>query len=215
MRRSLHFTDRPICRRQGGIFSWLRPVEGVHRAYRTISTSFDMFLARCLLPSRMRSRWIDARQLEIALNVAAKASIPDGLHSTSADRHLNGARRVPSRVPTMLPNHPIRRIAQRAFDAAGIASMVLAPVFLAVCFIILAALALDAWRSLPVLSIAIGLIACMVVITCVLFAQSKRSGTEKARCIMSMPLDEFGQPKPHRGRRGTNNDASRNGMPIR
>ncbi|MDR5734558.1 hypothetical protein QCE47_19800 [Caballeronia sp. LZ025] len=111
--------------------------------------------------------------------------------------------------------HSVRRIAQKFFDAAGIASLVLVPVFFAVSFIILAAFAFDTWRSLPVKSIAIGFVACMVVITCVLFAQSKRSGTDKARRIMSMPLDEFGQPKPHRGSEEANSDASRKGMRIR
>jgi len=110
--------------------------------------------------------------------------------------------------------HSVRRIAQKILDAAGIASLVLVPVFFAVSFIILAVFAFDTWRSLPVRSIAIGFVACMVVITCVLFAQSKRSGTDKDRRILSMPLDEFGQLKPHRGNEGTNNDASRNGMPI-
>lgn len=93
--------------------------------------------------------------------------------------------------------------------------MVLVPVFFAMSFFLLAVFALDTWRSWPVLIIATGFIACMLLVTCVLFAQSRRCKADKSRRITSMPLHELGQSSAHHSRKGKNNDASRNGLPMR
>lgn len=105
----------------------------------------------------------------------------------------------------------IRQAVRQSPESLGIASLVLVPVFFAMSFIILAAFAVGLSRSCIVLAVSIAFVACMLLVTCILFTQSNRYKTARDRCAMSVPLYEFGQTKANRGDVDDNN-ASRDDM---
>ncbi|WP_250455523.1 hypothetical protein [Caballeronia sp. ATUFL_M2_KS44] len=105
----------------------------------------------------------------------------------------------------------IRQAVQQSPESLGIASLVLVPVFFAMSFVILAAFAVGLSRSCIVLAVSIAFVACMLLVTCILFTQSSRYKTARDRCAMSMPLHEFGQTKAYR-RDVDDNNASRDDL---
>ncbi|MDR5856429.1 hypothetical protein P9239_22365 [Caballeronia sp. LZ062] len=85
---------------------------------------------------------------------------------------------------------------RKCCEAVGIASTILVPVFFALSFVLLAVLGSGISESVITISVAVVFTGAMIVITGMLFAESRRYKKRRTSLVASMPLRDLAQPAP-------------------